>query len=353
MLNPPTRDLPALVLAFRTFAGHTEIFSPLYHLFCEHIAQDDEMLGLAAHTRIGQPPPNMFFAAAHYLLIGEPEHELAQFYPNLGGTQPPGPATYPLFRSFCLERSATISTLLSERITQTNEVRRCALLLPAFTMVQQLAGGAPLALLEIGPSAGLNLNFDHYAYDYGAGRIGLRDSTVCCATELRGSHHPPLPEHFPNVASRLGVDLNPIRHDDADGLRWLTALIWPEHTERFANLRAAIAIAQRYPPPLVAADALAVLPDLLAEQPVDVALCVYHTMVVYQFSPEQKAQLTAILHAASSTRPIYRLGCEGVSSHPEAWLTIYQQGQAEELFLATCSGHMNWIEWHYTSLSSR
>jgi hypothetical protein len=45
---------------------------------------------------------------------------------------------------------------------QQNEVRRCTLLLPAFA----LAAGtvrSPLALVEVGASAGLNLLFDRYA----------------------------------------------------------------------------------------------------------------------------------------------------------------------------------------------
>jgi hypothetical protein len=346
MLNPLIRTPKALAESFRTFAMHTEAPSPLYHLLCLRIAEDPALLELATHTRMGQPPPNMFFAAAHYLLISEPVHELARFYPNLGGTEPPVAETFDTFRRFCLERAELMRPLLADHITQTNEVRRCALLLPAFALVQRLAGGLPLALLEIGPSAGLNLNFDRYAYDYGVGLIGATDSPVRCVTELRGAQRPFLPATFPAVATRLGVDLNPIAHDDSDGLRWLTALIWPEHTERFHNLAQAIALAQRYPPPLCKGDALVVLPDLLAECPINTALCVYHTYVVYQFSPEQRQQLTDLLQHAASERPIYHLSCEGLrQNQPEAWLTIYYQGQQKKQLLAHCTGHMNWIEW--------
>jgi hypothetical protein len=346
MLNPLIRTPEALAESFRTFAVHTEVPTPLYHLLCLYIAEDQALLELAADTSMGQPPPNMLFAAAHYLLIGEPSHELARFYPNLGGNELPEAETFDIFRRFCLERAELMRPLLAERITQTNEVRRCALLFPAFALVQRLADNKPLALLEIGPSAGLNLNFDRYAYDYGDGLIGATDSPVRCVTELRGSLRPPLPEKFPTVASRLGIDINPIAHDDSDGLRWLTALIWPEHTERFHNLEQAIALAQRYPPPLRKGDALLVLPELLMEQPADVALCVYHTQVVYQFSPEQRQQLADLLQHAASERPIYHLSCEGLNQRPpEAWLTIYHKGQRKEHMLAHCTGHMNWIEW--------
>ena len=49
------------------------------------------------------------------------------------------------------------------RATQTNEPARCAVLLPVLARLPQ-----PLALLEVGASAGLCLLPDHYGYDYGA-----------------------------------------------------------------------------------------------------------------------------------------------------------------------------------------
>jgi hypothetical protein len=348
MLNPPDRTPAALATAFRVFAEDARDTAPLYHLLSPLIADDAALLGLAAETRLGQPPPNMLFAAAHYLLLAEPSQPLAAAYPSLGGADRPSPRFFALFRDFCLARAAPLGALLRERITQTNEVRRCALLLPAFALAQHMAGGLPLALVEVGASAGLNLNFDRYAYDYGAGRVGDRDSQVAITTELRGPLRPAVPAELPAVASRVGLDLSPIAHDDEDGLRWLSALIWPEHSQRFHNLRAAIELAQRQPPPLIAGDALELLPELLAEQPAETALCVYHTFVTYQFSPAQRERLDSILRAASRGRPIYRLSCEGLrNTYPEAHLTSYRDGAASEQLIAICDGHLRWMEWRH------
>ncbi len=54
-------------------------------------------------------------------------------------------------------------------------ILRCACLLPAFSAIAQVTG-RPLALIEIGPSAGLNLNWDRFRYRYrdGDGKPALR-----------------------------------------------------------------------------------------------------------------------------------------------------------------------------------
>src|SRR5204862_296423 len=116
---------------------------------------------------------------------------------------------YPHFRDFCLARQADIVDLLRTRRVQTNEVRRCACLMPAFSRVAGLAGGLPLALVEIGTSAGLNLLWDHYRYEYAAGeRAGVPTATVEIHSTFRGDKRPHLPATLPTVQERIGIDLN-------------------------------------------------------------------------------------------------------------------------------------------------
>ena len=58
---------------------------------------------------------------------------------------------------------------------QTNEIARSAMLLPGFLAIAREAG-LPLDICEIGSSAGLNLLFDRFAYDFerqGMGRSRL------------------------------------------------------------------------------------------------------------------------------------------------------------------------------------
>lgn len=194
-----TRTPTETAQAFLNFAPHCAIGSPLYAFLSLRIAEDAELLDLAARCAPGQPPPNMLFAAAHELLLrGEP-HPLAGYYPTVGGSRAADEAAFAAFRDLCLGRRPVVEELLATRRTQTNETRRCAYLLPAFAEVATLAGGRPLALIELGPSAGLNLNWDRYAYDYGDGLLrGDPASPVRVTTELRGPLRPPLPARPPS-----------------------------------------------------------------------------------------------------------------------------------------------------------
>jgi len=127
------------------------------------------MLTLAAHAR-STPESSFLLTAAHYLLLGGEEEAVAAFYPSVAGEARGEGDPYPLFRDFCLEHAEELRTLISTRRVQQNEVRRCAQLLPAFGLVAERVG-SPLALVEVGASAGLNLLFDRYSYDYGDGRL--------------------------------------------------------------------------------------------------------------------------------------------------------------------------------------
>lgn len=345
-MSPP-RTREELARLFVTFAAHCEPGSPLYHHLALRIAEDPELLDLAALTPAGQPPPNMLLGAAHELLLRGVRHPLAAYYATLGGDRTPDEDALGVLRDLCLSYRHEVAELLATRRTQTNETRRCAYLLPAFAHVAELAGGRPLALIEVGPSVGLNMSWDRYGYDYGDGRLyGDPASPVRVSTELRGPVRPPIPARPPAVAWRLGVELSPLDLEDPAAVRWLEALVWPEHVERVARLRAAIAIARAARPPIVAGDALELLPGLIARAPEDAALCVYHTHVTYQFSPAGRARLDALLAEAGASRPLVRLSCEGFGAeHPRLILTHYAASGVRERLLAITPGHANWIEW--------
>ena len=109
-------------------------------------------------------------------------------------------------------------------------------MLPAFARLPRVAQmRGRVALLEVGPSVGLNLRLDHYRYIYRSERgtvaWGPEDATPVLVCEVRGSEGPPLPEKL-EIVARHGLELAPINLDDPKALRWLRALIWPEHQER-------------------------------------------------------------------------------------------------------------------------
>lgn len=349
MSNSENYILPIEVLAqrFERF-GTVECYpsSPLYARLSLAIAQDAEILALAGRAG-SMPVPNLFLSAVHYLLMKDPKHPLAAFFPDLTDNPRPLEEAYPPFRAFCLEHQAEIEPLIATRRVQTNEVRRCALLLPAFGLVGELAGGKPLALLEIGASAGLNLLWNRYGYNYGAaGNYGDHASPVQLACALRGEKRPPLPAVFPKVASRVGVDLNPVDVRDDEAVLWLEALIWPEHLERASLLRRAIELARQNPHRLVAGDALVRLPEVAATVPTDSAFTIFHSFTINQFPKELREKLWEQFKELSKERELFVVSIEWIATEqPQLRLDRYIQGEKQTQLLAHCDPHGQWLEW--------
>lgn len=249
MPKPPQTPLLDFVSRqFRAFADECRESSPLYERFAANIGDDPEILALAAHARRGERVPNLLFAAVQFLLLKGTPHPLAGFY-ETHSTSAGDP--YPPFRNFCLHHAERIIELMANRTVQTNEVSRCALLLPSFVLVSRGAEGRPLYLLEIGAAAGLILLWDRYGYDYGNGlRSGDAASPVQITCELRGTSIPDVPTTLPAVERRIGVDLNPIDVDDTEQTLWLRSLVWPEDGKRARLLENAVAVARRNKPDL-------------------------------------------------------------------------------------------------------
>src|SRR5262249_1499976 len=159
--------------------------------------------------------------------------------------------------AFVAAHRAEIDPLLATGETQTNEVLRAAQLLPAFAWVQATMR-RPLGLIEIGPSAGLLLHTDRYDYRYefpdatvpeggaadagGVPPLGCRIRGDCTPERLAPLVGKPL-----RVASRVGLDVNPLDPAEPETRAWLGAFVWPEHTERRERLDAALAHAARRP----------------------------------------------------------------------------------------------------------
>ncbi len=321
--------------------------SPMYEELSYGVSNDDDLLEIAAHTRRHQPPPNMLFAAVQYLLLGGLDHPLAAHYPIISGEPRPLVPAYSHFREFCLEHRKRIIELISTRLTQTNVVRRCTCLLPAFSIVCRETS-SPLALIDLGASAGLNLNFDRYAYSYQRDgheilRWGLEGAQISLEAELRGDGElPPIPPAIP-VASRDGIDLDPVDLANPDQLLWLRALIWPEHVERHQQLIDAATEFKHSDIRMHAGDAARVLPALIESVSREHALVVYSTIALHQFPRESRQRIVDTLAAASAERPVWQIALEGID--PELSITRYRNGAGETETLADASPHGWWIEW--------
>ncbi|MEV4386430.1 DUF2332 domain-containing protein [Micromonospora sp. NPDC049580] len=226
--------------------------SPTYERLSDAVAHDDDLLALLDALPPAKRQPNLLFGVVRWL--GGPVDD-------------PG-----AFHDYTLTHWPAIEAQMRARATQTNEAGRCAVLLPVLAALPQ-----PLALLEVGASAGLCLYPDRYAYRYGEHRIGSGEPVLECAA----SGLVP-PERVPQVVWRAGLDLNPLDVTDADAVSWLDALIWPEHAHRRARLRAAAAVAAADPPLLIRGDLVEDLPALATRAPAGATLVIFHTSVLYQ-----------------------------------------------------------------------
>lgn len=339
-------SLTQLAFQFRRF-GERECLpaSPLYARLTIGVAGDEELLALAAHAQ-ARPVPNLLFGAIHYLLLGGINHPLAAYYPSLSAV--PLDAChdpFPLFRDFCLHHAEAIAALLATRRVQTNEVRRCACLLPTFHLVAQRGGGRPLALVEIGTSAGLNLLWDKYYFDYGKQSAGDPASSVRLYCALHGEARLPLSETTPEIAYRMGLDLNPIDVYNKAETLWLRALIWPEQRDRAAYLQEAITVAQANPLPVRAGDAVALLPEVLSQIPPQTTLCLYHSFVLNQFSHAARECFQQLLDQYAATRDFFVASIEWQEPAPPLVLTSYTRGIRSTQTLATCDAHGGWLSW--------
>ncbi len=333
---------------FSSFAREAYLgVSALYTALARGVSEDSDMLSIASSAR--QPPvPNLLFAAVHYLLLRGAPHELSSYYLSLTREPRPPNDAYPSFRDFCQHHESEIRSLMSTRLVQTNEVARCSYMVPAFAMIAEERPGLPLSHVDVGASAGLNLLWDRYAYDYGdAISTGDRSSPVRLEAEIRGDREPPIPDEFPTVVFRIGIDLNPIDVTDPDSALWLRALVWPEHQRRAGQLQAATRIAAVDPPAVVAGDVLTALSGVLDRAPVESTICVSHNHTLNQLSEEDRRRVYAIVEESSAGRELYVLSAEGRRGQSYATLELVRisGGVWSTQELAAVDHHGKWLEW--------
>ncbi|MFC7529923.1 DUF2332 domain-containing protein [Actinoplanes sp. GCM10030250] len=241
--------------------------SPAYEALALTVSRDTRLLALLDTLPPAKRQPNLLFAVVQFL---------------------GGPVTDPdAFAEFTVANWIGVEQQIRARATQTNEPGRCALLLPVLAALPQ-----PLALLEVGTSAGLNLFPDRYTYRYGERTIGSGGPVLDCV--LSGVE---MPSRVPDVVWRAGLDLNPLDLTDPADAAWLTALIWPEQDHRRARQLAAARIAVAEPPLLVRGDLVDDLPALAAQAPDGATLVVFHTSVLYQVPAGRREAFQALVRA--------------------------------------------------------
>ncbi|OZM75340.1 hypothetical protein CFN78_03130 [Amycolatopsis antarctica] len=285
--------------------------SPLYEHLATEAAQDDEVAGLLVAAAPDDARPTLLLAAAHRLIAADPIHPLSRYYPSLGGFDGADGDTWPLFREFLLDRADRARELIASRYTQTNEVRRAALLYPGVSLAAKEAKGK-IALLEVGCSAGLLLGIDRFSYRYqcdggeqlSAGPAKAAVGLHCPMGLEPGAVAPKLPKKL-NVGAKIGLDRNPIDAGDEEELAWLEACVWADQPDRIRLLRAAAADQRKAPPELVTGDAVDDLASTAARLPGDLPLVVMTSHTLAYLSDDRRAEFVDRLTALSADRPLW------------------------------------------------
>jgi hypothetical protein len=365
-------DIERVAAGVRRSVAEFAPASPLYARLATVAADRPEML-----TPLLAAPPTqrralLLFATVAYLLRTEdPGHPLADWYPVLGGRRPATDGDpVGALGDFIDAHRTKLERLCATRRTQTNEVRRAALLRPAFGRAAEIASAADndpggrageLALIELGTSAGLLLATDRYTITYrGRERVATYQGgslTIDC--DLRGPDWPSPAATPVRVSSRTGIDLSPIEPFDADGAVWLHACIWPEHTDRDARLDLALAEVARLRPTMIAADMRQGLASAVAAVPDGVMPCVFTSHALIYLDRTERAELVRSLAAIGSMRDLVVVMNEpaplnlwsepvvqiepGITTHVS--VVAWRGGAASVEVLAEGDAHGRWLRY--------
>lgn len=317
------------VVAFQA-RSCAESSSPLYGRVLDAVVADLRDGGVCAELLTGRGDDPLgsalalrFLGAVHRIVLDGRAPELADFYPSVGGTYgaDPGPA----FLLTVARHREEVARRLTDWV-QTNEVGRAAVLVGGFAAV---AGGTglPLRVLEVGASAGLNLRWDHFAYDTGQVVAGDPHSPVRFEGVWEGEP-PPLPTAF-EIAERAGCDRNPLDATTAEGRLTLRSYVWPDQLDRLARLEAAIDVACRVPAVVDRADAAEWVAERLAVATPRVATVVVHSIVLQYLSHGTRERFRNAVKGA---------GAAATAAAPLAWLRMEPGGERAEVRLTTWPG---------------
>ncbi|WP_299053490.1 DUF2332 domain-containing protein [uncultured Nocardioides sp.] len=266
---------------YADFAAYADGDSPCFADWARRAAEDAQVLAWLADLPVPKRQPNLVFAAARW-------HGLT------------APAPYAALREALLGDDGTIVATVRSRSTQTNEVGRTATLLPALGLLADATPG-PLALVEVGASAGLCLYPDRVRYRFQPTTDGRDDGEPVLlggdGPELvcRVAGTPPYPAAVPRVAWRGGIDLHPLDVTDDDAMAWLATLVWPEQEDRRRRLAEAVAVARTDPPVLVRGDLLAELPALVDLARSHGRVVVQHSAVAAYLTVEERETFVATM----------------------------------------------------------
>jgi hypothetical protein len=285
--------------------------SPLYERVAVALSESDEALRAIEAAPARRRHPTVILAALHYLALAGRAPALAAAYAAADGDAAAGAAIDTLLRM-----TQSVVAIAMRRPVRAGETGRCAVLYPAIAEAARRVGANAVGLIDVGCSAGLNLNVDRAGITYSNGQsLGDPSSPVQLSSSIVGDRAIPA-RAMPEVVARVGVDLDPIDVTDADDARWLRACLWPDQPERAARLEAEMALAATAPPLLLQGDAVEVMPDAFARVPAGALPVVTTTWALSHFPLEGRLRFLHRLGEAAAGRAVAWVSAEGVGVAP-------------------------------------
>lgn len=223
---------------------------------------------------------------------------------------------WPLARTL-LEREPHAAAAFIRSAPQTNETRRSIALLAAFLTFADTWKGE-VDMLEIGASAGLNLNWDLYTYKTKSWAWGAQ-GPVQIDTDWNGAP-PPIADIA--VRNRAACDLNPLDIGDENERLQLRSYVWPDQPDRLARFDGAVALARETGVQVERADAAQWLAQKLSARADDAATIVYHS-VFLQYPPREARD--AIVDAIQSA------GARATERAPLAWVRLEPEALTDDV----------------------
>ncbi|CAN7385724.1 DUF2332 domain-containing protein [Terrabacter sp. LjRoot27] len=372
----PTRPSPdpvRLARIRRRFAEFAEEYAalPLYSTICRHVSQDDETASLLLAARPGQARPVLWLAALHHLVLCNPDVPAAQWFPSVtGAASAPLGDPWPDVRGTVRAHVDELTRLIGTHGTQTNEVNRAVYVAVGLAAATADCGDVPLALVELGASAGLLLGVDRYAVELsspdGTVLLGDEASPVRCAGEDRsgvGAVITAAGATAPTVRGRVGLDLHPVDLASADEVRWLEACLWPEVAGRIDRFRTARDLLRDDPPTVLRGDMVDGLTEAvrlaLSEAGGDAHAVVLSSWAMTYLAPPRRTDLAAALEELARDVPYLSWltaeppgcvpGLEGstvaIEGNTVLGLHRWRHGRAlPSALLGNCHPHGAWID---------
>jgi hypothetical protein len=217
-----------------------------------------------------------------------------------------------------LTRHAALLAQYLQSPPQTNDPQRSAVLLGGFLKLAQLCPGLGLQTCEIGASAGLNLSWDSYAYDYEGWQHGEPQTAPLLLRCRWGGTQPPALR--PRVVARAGCDIAPLdARNTTDRLR-LLSYIWAGQPERLARVTLALDHAAACDIEVARSPAADFVARQLQQRKPDTVFVLYHSIVWQYIAAPEQQRITATMQAA---------GTAATAQAPLAWLR-FEPGRARD-----------------------